>query len=149
MSRTSRPSCRPTPPSGCPRTWSRRRRSSWTRSLQRRGQGRRALAARPLRRSRGGRPGLARRDDVEAHVGRIWSGVLGLDEHRIDPFTDFHQLGGDSVSLLAMLAGVCRDVVPARRETDFMAQLNRVIAAPTVTTVAAIAREVALLDTVG
>ena len=88
------------------------------------------------------------RDEVETRVGRIWSGVLRLDEHRIDPYTDFHQLGGDSVSLLTMLAGVCRDVVPTR-ETEFMAQLARVIAAPTVTTVAAIAREVSELDHVG
>ncbi|MBC3839616.1 non-ribosomal peptide synthetase [Streptacidiphilus sp. 4-A2] len=89
------------------------------------------------------------RDEVEARVALIWSRVLGIDEHRIDSHTDFHQLGGDSLSLLTMLAGVCREVLPPRTETEFMAQLGRVIAEPTLNTVAAIAREVSVPEQVG
>ena len=88
-------------------------------------------------------------DAVEARVASIWSGILGIDAHRIDAHTDFHQLGGDSLSLLTMLAGVCREVLPPQRETAFMSQLGRVIAAPTLTTVSAIAREVSVPEQVG
>ncbi|QMU69823.1 non-ribosomal peptide synthetase [Streptacidiphilus sp. P02-A3a] len=89
------------------------------------------------------------RDPVEAKVASIWSGILGVEPHRIDAHTDFHQLGGDSLSLLTMLAGVCREVLPPQRETAFMSHLGRVIAAPTLTTVSAIAREVSLPEQVG
>jgi len=82
------------------------------------------------------------RNEVETKVARIWSGILGIDDTRIDAHTDFHLLGGDSLSLLTMLAGVCREVLPPPLETEFMARLGQVIAAPTVHTVAAIAREV-------
>ena len=89
------------------------------------------------------------RDEIEARVAKIWSGILGVDDNRIDSHTDFHLLGGDSLSLLTMLAGVCREVLPLPLEGAFMAQLARVIAAPTVHTVAAIAREVSAADRVG
>jgi hypothetical protein len=48
-----------------------------------------------------------------------------------------------------MLAGVCRDVLHPRLETEFMAQLRRVIARPTLDNVSAIAREVSVPDHVG
>lgn len=83
------------------------------------------------------------RDEIEDRVARIWSRVLGVNEAEIDIHTDFHLLGGDSLSLLTMLAGVCREVLPPPLETEFMARLGQVIAAPTVHTVATIAREVA------
>ncbi|MBC3840672.1 hypothetical protein GXW82_11585 [Streptacidiphilus sp. 4-A2] len=82
------------------------------------------------------------RDAIEAQVALIWSGILGVDGSRIDAHTDFHQLGGDSLSLLTMLAGVCREVLPTRTESEFMSQLGRVIAEPTLNTVSTIAREV-------
>jgi hypothetical protein len=108
------------------------------------------FAERSGRRARhGGSVAEAERDGIEARAGRVRSGVLGLDEHGIDPYADFHQLGGDSLSLLTMLAGVCREVLPTDGETEFMARLGRVIAMPTVTTVAAIAREVSARDRVG
>jgi amino acid adenylation domain-containing protein len=89
------------------------------------------------------------RDEIEARVALIWSSILRIDENRIDPHTDFHHLGGDSLSLLTMLAGVCREVLPPRLETEFMAQLRRVIAQPTLDNVSAIAREVSVPDHVG
>ncbi len=82
------------------------------------------------------------RDGIETRVALIWSGALGIDPNRIDAHTDFHQLGGDSLSLLTMLAGVCREVLPPQLETEFMSQLGRVIAEPTLDTVSAVAREV-------
>ena len=88
------------------------------------------------------------RDDVEAGVALVWSTVLRIEEDRIDAHTDFHQLGGDSLSLLTMLAGVCRDVLHPRLETEFMAHLRRVIARPTLDNVSAIAREVSVPDRV-
>ena len=86
------------------------------------------------------------RDKIEAGVALIWSRILGLDENRIDTHSDFHQLGGDSLSLLTMLAGVCRELLSPRTETAFMSQLGRVIAEPTLNTVSAIAREVSVPD---
>ncbi|MBO1417746.1 non-ribosomal peptide synthetase [Streptomyces sp. FH025] len=82
------------------------------------------------------------RDAIESQVALIWSDVLGVDEARIDARTDFLQLGGDSLALLTMLAGVCRDVLPPQTEAEFMSQLGRFIAEPTLDTVSAIAREV-------
>ena len=89
------------------------------------------------------------RDRIEASIARVWSSILGLDETRIDAHTDFHQLGGDSLSFLTMLAGVCREVLPARAETAFMSQMSRVIAAPTLNTVSVIAQEVSAPEHVG
>jgi hypothetical protein len=64
------------------------------------------------------------RDEIEDRVARIWSRVLGVNEAEIDIHTDFHLLGGDSLSLLTMLADVCRDVLPPPMEAGFMSQLG-------------------------
>jgi amino acid adenylation domain-containing protein len=88
------------------------------------------------------------RDEIEAGVAQVWASILGIDATRIDAHIDFHQLGGDSLSFLTMLAGVCREVLPPWTEAEFMSQLGRVIAAPTVNTVAVIAREVSVADSV-
>jgi amino acid adenylation domain-containing protein len=82
------------------------------------------------------------RDKIEAAVALIWSAILGIEDNRIDGDADFYQLGGDSLSFLTMLASVCREVLPPPVETEFMSQLGRVIAEPTLNTVSAIAREV-------
>ncbi|MHC5907541.1 non-ribosomal peptide synthetase [Streptomyces sp. S6] len=82
-------------------------------------------------------------DETEAQVAAIWSRVLGSDLDRIDAHTDFHQFGGDSLALLTMLAGVCQEMLPPPLEAELMSRLGRVIAEPTVHTVAALAREVA------
>nr|WP_062339555.1 non-ribosomal peptide synthetase [Herbidospora sakaeratensis] len=82
-------------------------------------------------------------DRLEREVGEVWARVLGVEADRIDPHADFHHLGGDSVALLNMLAGVCREVLPPAAEAEFMNRLGRVIAEPTVANVAVIAREVA------
>ncbi|GAB1818688.1 amino acid adenylation domain-containing protein [Herbidospora sp. RD11066] len=82
------------------------------------------------------------KDGLEPEITLVWARVLGVEAERIDPHADFHHLGGDSVALLNMLAGVCREVLPPALEADFMNRLGRVIAQPTVANVAAIAREV-------
>ncbi|MEV4140225.1 non-ribosomal peptide synthetase [Dactylosporangium sp. NPDC049742] len=80
-------------------------------------------------------------DDVRDAVAKVWAKVLDVDPGRIDGGTDFHQLGGDSVLLLAMLAGVCDEVVGAAGEAAFMAELGRIIRRPTLDGVSAVARE--------
>lgn len=76
----------------------------------------------------------------------IWSGILGVDEGRIDAHTDGYQLGGDSLSLLTMLARICREILPPGQEGEFMSQLGRIITAPTLDNVSAITREVQEAD---
>ncbi len=82
-------------------------------------------------------------DDTEAGIARIWSRVLGLTEGTVDTHTDFHVLGGDSLSLLTMLAAVCGEVLPSPGlEQPFMARLGEIIGQPTVANIAVITREV-------
>jgi amino acid adenylation domain-containing protein len=82
-------------------------------------------------------------DETEVGIARIWSRVLGLPEGGVDTHTDFHVLGGDSLSLLTMLAAVCAEVLPAPElEQPFMARLGEIIGQPTVAGIAAITREV-------
>ncbi|MET7424036.1 non-ribosomal peptide synthetase [Dactylosporangium sp. NPDC005555] len=80
-------------------------------------------------------------DEVREAVAKVWARVLDVDAGRLDGGADFHQLGGDSVLLLAMLAGVCGDVVGAGREAAFMTQLGRIIRRPTLDGVSDVARE--------
>ncbi|MEV0135444.1 non-ribosomal peptide synthetase [Dactylosporangium sp. NPDC050688] len=80
-------------------------------------------------------------DEVRLAVARVWAATLGLDATRLDEAADFHHLGGNSVQLLAMLAGVCRDVVGAGAERAFMAELGRIIREPTLARVSDIARQ--------
>ena len=79
-------------------------------------------------------------DDVQLAVARIWAATLNVDGGRLDGRADFHQLGGNSILLLTMLAGVCRDVVGPDREKAFMAELGQIIREPTLERVAGIAR---------
>ncbi|KIF76826.1 hypothetical protein QR77_29130 [Streptomyces sp. 150FB] len=81
-------------------------------------------------------------DDVERSVAKIWADTLGIEAARLDPRTDFHQLGGNSLLLLSMLAEVCRTVVGEERERAFMAELGRIVREPTLDTVSTIARKV-------
>ncbi|GAA3245890.1 amino acid adenylation domain-containing protein [Dactylosporangium siamense] len=80
-------------------------------------------------------------DEVRLAVARVWASTLSLDEARLDEAADFHHLGGNSVQLLAMLAGVCRDVVGAGAERAFMAELGSIIREPTLERVSDIARQ--------
>ncbi|MFQ6852596.1 amino acid adenylation domain-containing protein [Streptomyces sp. 35M1] len=83
--------------------------------------------------------GAATRSEAEDMVAKIWARVLAVDVDGIGPDVDFHRLGGDSATLLAMLAAVSADVVGIEREKDFMAGLPEIIAGPTLARVAELA----------
>ncbi|MFE3497615.1 non-ribosomal peptide synthetase [Streptomyces sp. NPDC059175] len=94
-----------------------------------------------------GRGGAAVRvDPVEEAVARVWARTLGVERSRLDGQADFHRMGGDSLSLLAMVAGVCREVLESDREEAFMAQLTTIISDPTLDRVVALARATATED---
>ncbi|MGA8112211.1 MAG: non-ribosomal peptide synthetase [Actinocatenispora sp.] len=80
-------------------------------------------------------------DPTQNRVRDIWAATLGVDHGRIDGGTDFHQLGGNSILLLSMLAAVSRDVVGDEREGTFMAQLGQIIREPTLDRVSQLARD--------
>ncbi len=80
-------------------------------------------------------------DAVEEAVALIWARALGVPRSRLDGSADFHRLGGDSMTLLSMLAGVCREVLTAPdQEKAFMGQLAWLLRDPTLTRVAHLAR---------
>lgn len=74
-------------------------------------------------------PGPA--DPESAAVAEIWAEHLGIGLDRLDAASDFHELGGDSVLLLAMLATVSTRIAGPAAEAAFMADLGRIVAAPT------------------
>lgn len=86
-------------------------------------------------------PGAAPVDAVEEAVAEVWARTLAVPRARLDGTADFHQLGGDSVALLAMLAGVCREVLlePAQEE-GFMGQLGWILREPTLARLADLTR---------
>jgi amino acid adenylation domain-containing protein len=86
-------------------------------------------------------PVTAAADEVEAGVRAVWASILAADPARLGVDADFHRLGGDSLSLLAMAAGVCREVVGGEHEREFMRRLSTVLEQPTLGRVAALARE--------
>lgn len=79
------------------------------------------------------------RTEAEETVAKIWADVLGVDVNRLSADADFHQLGGDSATLLAMLAAVSTELVGAEREKDFMADLPKILTSPTLSRVAELA----------
>jgi amino acid adenylation domain-containing protein len=70
-------------------------------------------------------------DPESAAVAEIWARHLGIGLDRLDAASDFHELGGDSVLLLAMLATVSTRIAGPAGEAAFMAELGRIVAAPT------------------
>ncbi|MEU1628934.1 non-ribosomal peptide synthetase [Streptomyces sp. NPDC020096] len=80
-------------------------------------------------------------DPVEEAVSQIWARTLGVPRARLDGQANFHRLGGDSVSLLAMLAGVSREVLAADGEAAFIASLPEILREPTLERVTALAHQ--------
>ncbi|MGE7438934.1 phosphopantetheine-binding protein [Kitasatospora sp. NPDC001175] len=95
---------------------------------------------RPAAAERGAEPSAAL-DPVEETVAGIWARTLGVERSRLDAQADFYHLGGTSLSLLAMLAAVCREVLTPAQEDAFMGELARILGEPTLERVAALARE--------
>ncbi|MER6386630.1 non-ribosomal peptide synthetase [Streptomyces sp. NPDC001250] len=85
-------------------------------------------------------PVTANTDPVTQAVATVWSRVLGIPRERLDEQADFHRLGGDSLALLSMLAGVSRELLAQGGEEAFMADLHKIIDKPTLEHVAALAR---------
>ncbi|WP_063794234.1 non-ribosomal peptide synthetase [Streptomyces graminilatus] len=79
-------------------------------------------------------------DPVTRAVAEVWSRVLAIPPERLDEEADFHRLGGDSLALLSMLAGVSHDLLAPGGEEEFMANLLTIIDKPTLSRVAQLAR---------
>ena len=84
------------------------------------------------------------RDEVTERVAAIWAELLDLDPDHIAADADFHELGGNSLLFLAMLAEVTRTVVGESGREAFTAQLGRLVHEPTLKSVAETAREAAM-----
>lgn len=80
------------------------------------------------------------RDEITTSIADIWSQTLGLPSDEIADSADFHQLGGNSVLLLSMLASVITEVVGDERESQFMSALGQIIREPTLDKVTELAR---------
>ncbi|MEU7907359.1 non-ribosomal peptide synthetase [Actinoplanes sp. NPDC049118] len=61
-----------------------------------------------------GQPGA--RDEIEERVSRIWARILRIDPALVGPDSDFHALGGDSLSMLEMLAAVAAELPGASKD---------------------------------
>ncbi|GAA2638061.1 hypothetical protein GCM10010399_84190 [Dactylosporangium fulvum] len=81
------------------------------------------------------------RDAVTRAVAGVWATTLGVDAARLPDDADFHHFGGDSLLMLSMVAGVCREIVGTAHEQRFMDRLGDIVRQPTIERVAAIARE--------
>ncbi|MGW4377977.1 non-ribosomal peptide synthetase [Streptomyces albidoflavus] len=90
-----------------------------------------------------GAPKAADRDEVEERIAAIWSQTLGLPAAGLGQDPDFHTLGGDSVTLLTMLARVSSEIVGQEAEKEFMSHLGAFVARPTLRHVARVARTLA------
>jgi hypothetical protein len=75
--------------------------------------------------------GEAQADEDHTAIAEIWARHLQIDADRLDGSADFHELGGNSVLLLAMLAEVSARVVGAAGEPALMAELGRIVLRPT------------------
>ncbi|MER6356299.1 non-ribosomal peptide synthetase [Streptomyces sp. NPDC001634] len=85
-------------------------------------------------------PATAISDPVARAVAAVWSRVLDIPPERLDEQDDFHRLGGDSLALLSMLAGVSRELLTDGGEEAFMANLGAIIDKPTLEHVALLAQ---------
>ena len=79
-------------------------------------------------------------DAVHDAVAGIWARILEVDAGRLGAATDFHQVGGSSMLLLAMLATVSSEVVGPAGEREFMSKLGQIIRRPTLEQVSEFAR---------
>ncbi|MCZ0971478.1 phosphopantetheine-binding protein [Streptomyces albulus] len=78
-------------------------------------------------------------DDTEAAVAKIWARVLGTDPDGMGSGTDFHQLGGDSLAMIAMVAEVASELIGAAKAEAFTRRAPEFLAEPTLSRVARLA----------
>ncbi|OLR92318.1 hypothetical protein BJP25_23115 [Actinokineospora bangkokensis] len=86
-------------------------------------------------------------DEVELAVRAIWADVLGVEADRIDRETDFHHLGGTSLTLLAMVGAVAGALVAPEAEEAFTARIAEITRDPSVRRVADLVRSASPVST--
>jgi hypothetical protein len=79
-------------------------------------------------------------EPIGPSVAKIWSQVLGADADVFGSASDFHRMGGDSVSLITMVAMVARQVVGPVGERAFSGRMPEIIRCATLEHVAELAR---------
>ncbi len=79
-------------------------------------------------------------DPLTTAVAAIWSRVLGVADLPIGPGDAFHQLGGDSLTLLLMLSEIAADLVHEEGQQAFQAQVRGLLRNVTVERVCAAVR---------
>jgi acyl-coenzyme A synthetase/AMP-(fatty) acid ligase len=67
------------------------------------------------------------RDAIGNAVAGIWARTLQLERDGFDEQADFHELGGNSLLLLTIVAGICKEIVGPKREPAFMAELGPIV----------------------
>jgi hypothetical protein len=82
----------------------------------------------------------AEADHLAEAVAKIWARVLGVDVDLIQPDTEFHTLGGDSLALIEMVATVSAELTGRAGERALLAELGDIIREPTVAAVCAAVR---------
>ncbi|MFI9047000.1 non-ribosomal peptide synthetase [Streptomyces sp. NPDC053427] len=80
--------------------------------------------------------------DTEAAVAKIWARVLGTDVDGMGSASDFHQLGGDSLAMIDMVAQVAGEIVGAAGAEAFTRRAPEFLAQPTLVRVAGLAETV-------
>ncbi len=81
------------------------------------------------------------RDETEDAVAKIWSRVLQVGDDQFGTVHDFHALGGDSLSLITMVAEVAREIVGPTGEKTFIGRLPEIIRCPTVERISELAKQ--------
>jgi len=76
-------------------------------------------------------------DPTEAAVAEIWSRILAVPVGQVEKDADFHQLGGDSLSMIEMIVAVGHTVVGPVGEDAFHAELATLVGEPTLARVCA------------
>ncbi|MFD7923605.1 non-ribosomal peptide synthetase [Streptomyces sp. NPDC059740] len=89
----------------------------------------------------GATAGPGERGLLESAVALVWAEVLGSPHELITRDAGFHDLGGNSLEFLTMLASVANRIVGEEGRDRFDAMLGRIVREPTLARVAACARE--------
>jgi amino acid adenylation domain-containing protein len=79
-------------------------------------------------------------DETETAISRIWAKVLNLDVDTLNSGSDFHDLGGNSLTLITMVATVARELTGPAGEAVLTSRMQDIIKRPTVAHVAELAR---------
>ncbi|HEX3784989.1 MAG TPA: acyl carrier protein [Pseudonocardiaceae bacterium] len=74
-------------------------------------------------------------------MARIWSEILDVDFDWLTALSDFHQLGGDSLALITMVAEVARQAVGPAGEHAFVHRMPEIIRRTTIAHVAELAMQ--------